>query len=301
MPPAAKIKTGPILILLSGVICGSSAVILIRASTEQPMLVASFRLLIAALILSPLFFRELKKNPGVYGWKQLGWSALPAVVLAVHFMSWVFGARMTEVANASVIVNLTPVGMPFFVWMFYNEKVNRREVLGTLFALAGLFVMSWANLQVSRTYFLGDLICFGSMLAFSAYLALGRKNGGRISIWMYVVPLYFMAGIICLLCALPFINPIKAYSTSNLLLMLGLGIIPTVIGHSSLNYALKYFRGQVVSVANLGQPIFAGLLGFLLFNEKPAPIFYGAAALIFAGVLIVLFTPKPAKEYQDNP
>ena len=40
----------------------------------------------------------------------------------------------------------------------------------------------------------------------------------------------------------------------------------------------------------------AGLLGYLLFNEQPRPIFYAAAALIATGVLIVLFTrhPRPA-------
>jgi drug/metabolite transporter (DMT)-like permease len=292
MPAFFKTTFGRVLLLLLGVMCGSSAVILIRASTEQPMLVASYRLLIASVVLLPFLLRDLKKNPGVYGWKQLGWAVLPALALAAHFISWVIGARMTHVANASVIVNLTPVSMPFFVWMFYREKVNRHEIIGSLFVLAGLVVMSWANIQMSKTYFMGDMICFGSMLAFSAYMALGRKNGGRISIWMYLVPLYFIAGVICLLCALPFINPIKTYTVNNLLLMLGLGIIPTVIGHSSLNYALKYFRGQVVSVANLVQPIFAGLLGYLLFSEQPRPIFYAAAALIVAGVLIVLFSHR---------
>jgi len=293
MSSSLKTSLGRSILLLFGVLCGSTAVIMIRASTEQSMLLSAYRLFIASAVLSPFFFRDLKKNPGVYGWKQFGWSALPALIIAIHFISWVFGARMTRVANASMIVNLTPVGMPFFIWLFYREKVTRVEVLGTIFSLAGLVVLSASNLQVSKTYFIGDLICFGSMLAYAAYMALGRKNGSRISIWMYLVPLYFIAGVICLLCALPFINPIKTYTTANLLLILGLGIIPTVFGHSILNYSLKFFRGQVVSVANLGQPIFAGFLGFLLFGEQPRPIFYAAAALIATGVLIVLLSRRP--------
>ncbi len=277
------------LLLLFGVLCGATAVIMIKASDEHPLLVASFRLLVAGVVLLPLFLRDLGRFEGEYGWKQLVWTVPPAVLLAVHFMSWVIGARMTQVANASLIANLTPVVMPFFVFVFFQERILRSEVLGTLLTLAGLALLTGANLHVSPTSFHGDLICFGSMLAFAAYLALGRKNGARLPLWLYMVPLYTLAGLICLATAVFFINPIKAYSLANVLYILGLGIIPTVFGHSILNYSMKFFRGQVVSVTNLNQPIFAGFLGYLLFREAPGPLYYAAAALIVAGVLVVLF------------
>jgi len=291
------------LLLIFSVFCGSTAVIMIKASDEQPLLVASYRLLVAALALSPFFFRDLKVSPFTYGWKQVRWSAVPAVALAVHFMSWVIGARMTQVANASLIANLTPVAMPFFVWLFFKERITFTEIFGTLFTLAGLLILSGSNLNVSKTNFMGDIICFGSMLAFACYLALGRKNGSRISLWLYMVPLYTIAGLICLICALPFINPIKSYTLANVLYMVGLGLIPTVLGHTILNYSLKYFRGQVVSVTNLVQPLFAGFLGFIIFHEAPRPVFYMAAGLIVTGVLIVLFaarsTPRRIGEVVD--
>jgi drug/metabolite transporter (DMT)-like permease len=168
--------------------------------------------------------------------------------------------------------------------------VNRVEVVGTIFTLAGLAVLTGSNLNVSQTSFTGDLICLASMLGFAGYLALGRKNGPRLSLWLYMVPLYFIAGLICLAFSLFFINPIKTYSLSNILFILGLGIIPTVFGHTILNYSLKFFRGQVVSVTNLMQPLFAGFLGYLLFGEIPRPIFYLSAACILGGVLIVLYS-----------
>lgn len=289
MVSASKKETAlRFLILLFGVICGSSAVIMIKASSEHPYLVASYRLLIAALVLSPLYLRDLRSWNGPYGWREIGWSAVPALGLAAHFMSWVVGARMTPVANASLIANLTPVAMPFFLWAVYREKVTRMELIGSGLTLAGLVILTAANVTVDPGQVTGDLICFGSMLAFAAYLSLGRKNGPRLSLWLYMVPLYFISGLICLACAALVINPIKAYSLDNILFIIGLGIIPTVFGHTILNYSLKFFRGQVVSVTNLSQPIFAGVLGFLLFREVPKPIFFLAAAVIFSGVLIVL-------------
>lgn len=288
MPVTADRSIPRFLLLIFGVMCGATAVIMIKASDEHPFLVSSYRLIVAALVLSPFFIRDLKNFGGDYGWRQLLWTLLPAVALAVHFMSWVIGARMTQVANASLIANLTPVAMPFFVWIFFSEKINRYEVFGTVFTLAGLAVLSGSNFQINKTDFTGDLICFGSMLAFAMYLALGRKNGGRLTLWLYMVPLYFFAGVICFVSALFVINPIKIYTLPNVLYMLGLGVIPTVIGHTTLNYSLKFFRGQVVSVTNLAQPIFAGIMGFIFFGEKPRPILYLAAGLIITGILIVL-------------
>lgn len=288
------------LLLLFGVISGSTAVIMIKASTENPLLVASYRLLVAAIVLMPFFLRDLAAAEQPYGWKQLAWTTPPAIFLAVHFMSWVIGARMTQVANASLIANLTPVVMPFFVWIFFRERVNRQEIIGTVLTLIGLLVLTGSTLSVSKTSFTGDLICFGSMLAFAVYLALGRKNGARLSLWMYMVPLYTIAGLICLGSALFVINPIKPYSQLNVLLILGLGIIPTVLGHTILNFSLKYFRGQVVSVTNLTQPIFATLLGFLIFGERPRPVFYIAGMVILSGVLVVL-TASRIKYQQAQP
>jgi len=287
-------------LLIFGVVCGSTAVIMIKASSEHPFLVASYRLLIAALVLSPFFWRDLKSFGGAYGWRQVGWSAIPGVILAIHFMSWVIGARMTAVASASLIANLTPVAMPFLVYFLFQERINRQEVLGTVFTLSGLVVLGWSSLQVSQSNFTGDLICFGSMLAFAAYLALGRRNGQRLSLWLYMVPLYTIAGLVCLVSALPFINPIKPYAAREALLFVGLGLVPTVFGHTILNYSLKFFRGQVVSVSNLSQPVFAGILGFLIFGEVPKPIFVLAAALIVTGILIVLFASYTVQSGADS-
>ena len=275
-------------VLFVGILFGGTAIVWIKASDENPMLVASYRLLIAAVVLTPFYLRDLKRHPGAYGWKQFSWALLPATALSFHLMTWVVGARMTQASNAVLIINLTPVAVPFFVWIFYKEKVNLKEILGTLLALSGLVWITGSTLSFSREHFLGEMICIASMLGFALYLALGRKNGGRISLWLYMIPLYYIGGVICLVSALFMINPIKTYTLNNILMILGLGIFPTVLGHTILNYSMKHFRSQFVSVANLGQILVGAFLGFLFLGDIPRPSFYGAAVVIVLGILIVL-------------
>jgi len=67
-----------------------------------------------------------------------------------------------------------------------------------------------------------------------------------------------------------------------------LALIPTVLGHSIINWAFKQFRGQVVSTLSLTQFIFAGIIGYLVLGEKPTPAFYAAAILAAGGTMIVI-------------
>lgn len=275
-------------LLLFGIFCNSTAYIFVKTSRENSLLLSAGRLLVAALVLTPFFLRELKTASGNYGWRQFGWACLPALVLSVTFSSFTIGARMTQTANAGLIIGLTPVAMPFYLWWLLREKINRREILGTLISLAGILVLIGGNLHASHTNLIGDMIVVVSMLGLTGYMALGRKNAPRLSLWLYMVPLFWVAGLICLAVALFFVNPVKAYSMPDLLTILGMGVFSTAIGQTILNYSFKYFRGQTVSLANMIQPLFAGAMGYFIFGEVPHPVFYFAVLLISAGVFVAL-------------
>jgi drug/metabolite transporter (DMT)-like permease len=282
-----------LLILVFGVFCCSTAVILIKASGEHAVVLAALRLLFAGVFLTPLAWRDYRRHrehPGVPRWQTTVW---PALLLALHFISWIYAARLTTATNATLIVNLVPIVMPFLMHFLIAEQITGRELAGTALALVGLVVLSAADFHVSREHFFGDVLSFFSMLLFAGYLALGRKNRHVVSLWLYVTPLYYLAGLICLAVSLFFVNPIKPYPARELWLIMGLAFIPTVLGHSALNHAMKKFRGQVVSVVNLGQFVFAGIMAYVLFHEVPRPVFYLASALLVAAVLVVVRQPTP--------
>jgi drug/metabolite transporter (DMT)-like permease len=76
--------------------------------------------------------------------------------------------------------------------------------------------------------------------------------------------------------------------------MVGLAVGPTLIGHSLINLSMRHFRGQVVSVANVGQFVFAGAMAFWFFGEQPAALFYAASAMVVAGIALVVFASPTA-------
>jgi hypothetical protein len=72
-------------LLFLGVFASSTAVILIKSSHTHPAFLAAIRLLLAAAMLSPIFWLEFKRHRGAYTRASLQRTFRPAVVLALHF------------------------------------------------------------------------------------------------------------------------------------------------------------------------------------------------------------------------
>ncbi len=287
-----------ILFLIVGVFACSTAAIFIRMSSVHPVMLSALRLLIAAVVLTPMFIRDRRRHQESYTRKDFLATVAPGLLLGIHFISWIAGIKMATVANGSLIVNLVPVAMPFFLYLLIREKLTGREWLATAIALGGTALLVTCDFSLDRQYFVGDIVCFVSMLFFCLYLALSRKYRHVSSIWLYVVPLYYIAGVFCLLAAavwgltrdagaLP-----RLYTTEDWFWAACLGIVPTIIGHSILNYSMKTLRGQVVSIINLGQFMFAGAMAFLFFHEVPHWSLYVASGLLLTAALVVVTSRK---------
>jgi len=292
--------------LILGVYACSTAVIMIKELDRlggveiHAALVSSYRLLVAAVILTPLFLRDLLRHRRRYTRRHLLRSVLPAALLAAHFISWIAAVPMTTAANASLIVNMVPVVMPFWLFLLIRERINRRELSGTLLAVAGLAVLGASSFHLSTRNLLGDVTCFVSMLFFAYYLALGRRNRDYPTVWLYLVPLYAIAGVLCFAVGVCLASPIRPYTFDQVKFIIGLGVVPTVVGHSLLNLSMRHLRGQAVSMGNLGQFVFAGLMAWWWQHETPHWAFYPASALIVAGAIIAL-RAMPAQDLPLEP
>jgi len=303
-------------LLVFGVWACATAVIMIKICRVPPVLLASCRLFVAVGVLAPLFARDLRRHRGRCGPARLRRTILPGLLLAAHFVTWIIGARLTPAANSSLIVNMVPVAMPFLLYALIRERLTRGELLATATAMAGVAVLGAADYRIGGTSFVGDALCFVSMILFAGYLALGRRNRDFPTIWLYVVPLYIVAAAACLagalvagwLWAFPAgrdvlgwlgmadAHPLAVAAASDWLWIAALGVVPTVMGHSILNYSMKHLRGQAVGITNLGQVVFAGIMAFFMLAETPRWSFYLAGTLVVAGAVLALrSTPDEAR------
>ncbi len=277
------------LILLAGIFACSTSVLFIKGSTVPAASLAAGRLWLATLVLLPIFLRDQRQHAARFERADVLRGALPGVLLGLHLLTWNMGARLTSAVNATLVVNMVPLATPFFLLALAGERVTRREWIGTGLGIAGIGVLTLRDLELAPAHFVGDAICFGSMLLFALYLVFARRNRDLPTVFLYVVPLYASAALTCTVAAVLFELPFTVERRGwEILMVIGLALVPTVLGHSSLNLAMTRLRGQVVPVANLGQPLFAGVMAFLLLGEIPSPAFYAACVLIVTGAAFAL-------------
>lgn len=276
-----------LLSLLAGVVVCATAVIWIKQSTLDPVVLSACRLGLACVVFAPWAYRDWRKHRDALTWSHLRDAAIPGVVLALHFLTWINGARMTLASNGSLIVNLTPIVTPFLLSALIGEHLVRREMIATLVAMLGLTILFVAEYQLGMETLGGDLLCLGSMLLLALYLSLGRKFRHHPTTVLYLTPLYAAAALVTVSLA-PFLASSASIDWSvewKWLALLTLG--PTAIGHLLINNSLRVFRGQLVSLVNMTQFVFAGAIAWLWLAERPPLAFYPAAVLAIAAGVIV--------------
>ena len=64
------------------------------------------------------------------------------------------------------------------------------------------------------------------------------------------------------------------------------GLVPQLIGHSTLNWALRHISATYVSLITLAEPVGSGVLAYIILNE-PVSWFTGAGGvLVLMGIYI---------------
>lgn len=278
--------------LVLAIVATSVSGFLVRESDLNPVMLASYRLLIASAFLMPLFLRLLRKHPEISFTKLTKAVAPPALLLAAELTVWNTAVEQTRLANASLLINMMPLAMPAVLWFLYRERVNRREIMATMIAVGGLVLLVSSDLVVSPSFLVGDGLALLAMVMLTIYLSLSRRLAHLPSIWLYVVPMYTFGGLVLLVIGLGTADRYAPASTNAWLAVLGLGLLPTVVGHSMLNWCMQRMRGQIVALVNMLHPVFAGFIGFFAFSESPTALFYVAGVVLSMAVLIVILAPN---------
>jgi len=276
------------LLIFGQLVTGTSAVLL-KLNTIHPFLLAGYRLVIASIVLLPLFLRDLKRSGQPFTFSRISQSIVPGILLAIHWMTWTIAARRTLAANMGLLVNLLPLIMPFVIYATTREVIRRHEVLGSIIALIGIAFLGITGATVGSDTWVGDLIGLGSAVFYAVYLALARRSRAEGSIWIYVVPLYLTAGVVALAAGLLVASPLRqSYDAVGVLSLAGLIVGPTIIGHSVANHSMRVLSPQLVALSQFFQIVSAGVLGYFLLAEVPPAGFYVAVAFVIAGVVVVV-------------
>jgi len=281
------------LVLLVGVVSVSFAAIFIRLAEAPPLVIAAYRLTIASLVLILLTYKKTVPSLKQLSGRDSLLLLLSSFFLALHFALWITSLSYTSIASSVILVTCHPAFVAVISYFLWHEVLNRLTIGGMVIAFAGVVLINYGGFDFGSQAILGDVLALIAGFSMGGYLILGGYLKNRIEIMPYLTLIYTGAAIILLLATVGFGYSFTGYSGTTYLMMVLLAVVPQLIGHSSFNLALRLIPVTLVSVAILGEPVGATLLGYFILDEVPTVKELIGGVLILAGIFIVLRqTPK---------
>lgn len=277
--------------IATAVVAVSTAAILIRLSHAPTLTIAFYRLAIATALLAPVVLVSGKRRAALARLPTRDWIGLSlvGVVLAVHFGAWIESLSWTTVAASVVLVTLHPVFVGIASDRLFDEGLGRLGWIGVVGALAGGVVIAWGDFRIGLEALFGDALALVGALAAAAYFLAGRGYRRRLSLLTYVVPVYTACSVALLAWMLAAGTPLTGYPWREYAIFAALAVGPMILGHTVLNYALKYVTAPVIATAILGEPVGSTILALIVLGEVPPVVTLLGGLIVLAGIGLVVY------------
>ena len=267
--------------LFIGVFSLSFGAIFVRFSSGElsAYAIATDRLIIATIIFSvwnsvvtvSRQFRQNSMNPSpdAATTPTVRWLLLAAGICWFAALASVFWAQtQTTIAIASLLHNLAPLFTSLGAWWFLGQTFNFKFVLGMIIALVGVGAIGWEEMQISAIRLNADFAALLSAVFLSAYLLIiehlrSQLSAATIQLWICGVGAAVSLPLMGLMH-----EQLLPNSLNTGLAIVALALICQVLGHGLLTFSLDSLSSVVVALVHLLEPVFAGLLAWLIFSEQ---------------------------------
>jgi drug/metabolite transporter (DMT)-like permease len=284
VPRRAKI------VLPLGLAAISLSSIFIKLCEAPPLVICAYRLGLAAWLLFLFNLRPLRRELGLLTRGELLLALLAGLFLSLHFAFWITSLKYTSVASSVIFVTTNPIFVALASVFFLRERLSLPLFFSVLVAVGGGLVIGWGDWRLGEKTLWGDFLALLGAVMATGYLLAGRRLRSQMSLGPYITLVYGVAGTLLVLFALLNGDPFFGYSRKDYLLFVLLALLPQLIGHTTVNWALRFFSATLVAVFILGEPILATVLAYFLLAE---PI---GGSLFLGGTLVLLGIYLSARE-----
>lgn len=287
----------PYFAIVIGVIAVSTSAILVKLAAPAPAgIIAFYRMFLAVAIMLPVIiikYRDEIKRVSKKNWILAAFSGL---FLALHFILWFESLNMTSVASSVVLVTLQPIFAFIGTYFFFGERFSVAATISLFITIFGSVIISWGDFQVSGMALIGDILALLGAVAVTGYFLIGQQLRRTESLMVYTFIVYSISSIVLFVYNLILQNDFFSYTPTIWLWFLALAVIPTFLGHTLFNWALKWVSTSRISMAMVFEPIGASVLAYFILGEVvTASQWLGGTIVIFGLFLFTMSTTKKKK------
>ena len=275
---------------------------LVRLSNSDPISIAAWRLGFSLLIVGGFLlvtrewrdWRKLKR-------RELLISFAAGFALALHFWAWNASIHLTTIAASVTLVNTQPAFVAAFSAIALKERPAPRQIVGIAIAIIGAIVIAAPDLrsgQHGSAPLIGNLLALSAAVTAAIYYTIGRRLRGVLGLWSYAALVYTAALVALVVIGLLTGVVFAPAPPRELAIFAGLALGPMLLGHTGLNWALKFLPAYVVNLTVLGEPVGGTILGAVIpaIHQIPSVSTLIGGAIVLGGIIIT----APASRSRGN-
>lgn len=248
---------------------------------------------LSALVLTPFVLRYHRADLRAIARRDWPFLLGAGFAMALQFGIGITSFQYTSVMIAAVFGAIAPLWVVILERIFFQRSPSRVVQIGIVLAVGGAVVVA---LGKSSGGDLGSLPLLGAALSSAAagaaavYMLVGRSAREHLP----VVPYIWMVNGIAAICMAFMIGAtstsLTGYSTSGYFWVVLTMLLPHLIGHSAMNFALAYLSTIWIAVSSQLTVVLASILAVIILGERPGLLQLFGSMAILAGVFLVSFT-----------
>ena len=273
----------------AGILFGTAAIFIRLLTDINVFSIALWRLIIASAAVTFIILVLKKKLSISMVRKSFKHFLVLGMLLGVHFILFVSAVKDTTILNATVLVNTAPIFSMIISTFLYRIKPSKLALAGIVLSFVGAGFIAHGDAGRGETVSLiGDLEAILAAVAEGFYLNYGREKRSRLPLLPAMLFIYSAAALTV---GATTVLTRTTFEISNspgmLLLIIGLGVLPTAAAHTLYFSSLSKLKSFETASMALLEPLGATLLGIAIFTEIPSPVFAFGAILLLVGIFSV--------------
>jgi len=271
--------------------------VIVRELPMPPLTIVGYRVLLSALsvalILVALRRWELLRPPP---WPVLALGAL----LAAHWGLYFAAIKQTSVASAVLITYAGPIVIALIAPLLIGERVPPVTIVALAVSAAGITLISLSggsgNAAVRPT---GVALAVGAAISMAVLIVLLKRFTAQVDPMRVVV---YLDGTATALLWPALVFPHYRLSGASVVYLVLLGVVLTGLTGILYVLALRWVAATTVGVLSYLEPVSAVILAAVLLSQRlTTAVLVGGAAIVAAGLAVVLATPEPIPASVEEP
>ena len=274
------------LLLILALLSVSTSPIIGRALTGVGAISISFwRMLFASII---LWIFSMFKNQGSMKVKaNLNRTIYAGILLGIHFALFFEAIKITKISNATFLGTLAPFFTLLVELFILKRYYNKKVLLGLFCTLIGSIIILGYQFDVDTQYTLGNIYAILCSISIAAALMISEMVREKENTIVYTRTLYLSAAITLFIISLIANENLVSYNLNEYLGLLFLGLVPTILGHNSIYYSIRYVSPTIVAAFPLGEPIIATIMAYFIFSEVITINIFLGGFITFLGLILI--------------